>query len=642
MKLKKFDLDQHFVFKTQPAGGIDTRNELYLNMGDHYMTTIHIFDIPEEFSDFWLTGITEIPGVTTTVDTVNNTKADFVDNIAEAITELTVQLDHAKNIADSDEIQNEIDPLRSLSLALRKDGEVIRQTYIRVYCYAATRDQLERKVNEVVKRIRKMSFKASVFLGEGMEEYQAMFLPAGEQRYLKNAREGIPLSGEVLGLSFAHNQTSLNDPFGSYFGYTQTGGTVYWDQFLVDKQRTYYNLFLSGDLGSGKSTQLKKIIWERAIRSDLVRIFDRSGEFRDTVHALGGKVVSLDGRDGTINLLQVYPSVTVGDSNEVDPVGSYKAHLKDLSVKYRLFNHDASGQEAQYFATQCDGLYRQLGLLGDSIGLTQKPFITERDANDYPTLSQLIDFVDQKRQNRTDDMEKKLLDHIYVTLNNLRKTYGELFDVHSTLPDYDGELVVSYDLSALADSYPEEVQDLQIYNALISSYNVCMKQGRIEKKAFDDGERSLEDIHHFLLVVDECHTLLNTNKAYVADLFVRIMSEDRKAFGAICLATQRLERMFPSGDNAQDRDTVSAINALRQIYTLCQYKIVLKHDATTIGTEKNPRILRQLLGDILSPSEFLQIPKFDKGEAMFLLGSEKLHMHFQVTKQELAIFKGGA
>ncbi|MCP9380639.1 ATP-binding protein, partial [Lacticaseibacillus paracasei] len=138
--------------------------------------------------------------------------------------------------------------------------------------------------------------------------------------------------------------------------------------------------------------------------------------------------------------------------------------------------HDASGQEAQYFATQCDGLYRQLGLLGDSKGLTQKPFITERDANDYPTLSQLIDFVDQKRQNRTDDMEKKLLDHIYVTLNNLRKTYGELFDVHSTLPDYDGELVVSYDLSALADSYPEEVQDLQIYNALISSYNVCMKQ----------------------------------------------------------------------------------------------------------------------------------------------------------------------
>ena len=70
-----------------------------------------------------------------------------------------MQLDHAKNIADSDEIQNEIDPLRSLSLALRKDGEVIRQTYIRVYCYAATRDQLERKVNEVVKQIRKMSLR---------------------------------------------------------------------------------------------------------------------------------------------------------------------------------------------------------------------------------------------------------------------------------------------------------------------------------------------------------------------------------------------------------------------------------------------------------------------------------------------------
>ena len=54
---------------------------------------------------------------------------------------------------------------------------------------------------------------------------------------------------------------------------------------------------------------------------------------------------------------------------------------------------------------------------------------------------------------------------------------------------------------------PRRVQDLQIYNALISSYNVCRNKDGL-KEAFDDGERSLEDIHHFLLVVDECHTLL--------------------------------------------------------------------------------------------------------------------------------------
>lgn len=61
------------------------------------------------------------------------------------------------------------------------------------------------------------------------------------------------------------------------------------------------------------------------------------------------------------------------------------------------------------------------------------------------------------------------------------------------------------------------------------------------------------------------------------------MSEARKYFTGIALATQRVQRMFPNADNAQDKDTVEAANKLKEIFGLTQYKILLKQDSTSIG-----------------------------------------------------------
>ena len=62
-----------------------------------------------------------------------------------------------------------------------------------------------------------------------------MFLPLSEQRKLRNRREGMDIQAEALGLGFSHNQTFLSDETGFYYGFTQTGGVVYWDLFLNRK-----------------------------------------------------------------------------------------------------------------------------------------------------------------------------------------------------------------------------------------------------------------------------------------------------------------------------------------------------------------------------------------------------------------------
>ena len=463
-----------------------------------------------------------------------------------------------------------------------------------------------------------------------------MFLPITAQRQLRSHREGLPLSGQVMGLGFAHNQTSLADPYGSYFGYTPTGGTVYWDMFRVTQQRTYYNTFLSGDLGSGKSTSIKKMLWERAIRGDMVRVFDRSGEFADLVHRFRGTVINLDGSQGMINMFQVYPTAVDEKTADVDVTASYRAHIGNLSIKYRLVDSDADARTASVFGTLCDQYYKSNGYLDKGAAP-----ITSLASEDYPTLSDIVAYIEERRREEPDDQMAKYYNTILLTLRRLATMYGQLFDGHSSLPPLQDVQLVSYQLDTI-DQMEEGIQNLAIYNAIMDSYNNCMAVGRREKKAYDHREKSLDDVQHWLIIVDECHTILNTDKAFAADFFVKLMSEDRKMFGAIVLATQRLERMFPNGSNVSDRDMVKAVNSLNQIYSLCQYKVLLKHDISTIQTAKNPGILRRLFGGIMTEQDFATIPNFDKGECYLLTGPSKLHMQFQVTDDELRVFAGGA
>lgn len=145
----------------------------------------------------------------------------------------------------------------------------------------------------------------------------------------------MDIQAEALGLGFAHNQTFLDDETGFYYGVTRTGGTVYWDMFYKSPKRLYYNLFLSGDMGSGKSTVLKKLLRDNAAKGNFIRGFDKSGEFLNVVQEYGGVSIPLDGSGGILNMFQVYPLVskkTEDDSYIVDIRGSFTQHISMLGI----------------------------------------------------------------------------------------------------------------------------------------------------------------------------------------------------------------------------------------------------------------------------------------------------------------------
>ena len=122
---------------------------------------------------------------------------------------------------------------------------------------------------------------------------------------------------------------------------TRTGGNVLFDIFTKNEVRKSYNALVLGMMGSGKSTLLKKLVLDNAIVGNTIRVLDVVGEFKDLIHELGGKSISLDGTSGIINPLQVFATVIDENTNEVNNEGSYTTHLSKLTTMYKFINSNS-------------------------------------------------------------------------------------------------------------------------------------------------------------------------------------------------------------------------------------------------------------------------------------------------------------
>ncbi|MFR6671196.1 MAG: VirB4 family type IV secretion system protein [Enterococcus avium] len=639
MKQKIIDEDVQFIYDTQPQGGISFKDDFFNRFGDGYRATIHIFETPTIMTEFWLMDLTSLDNVIVMKDSRTNEGVAYKKGVSETIEELEIRRKKAKT-TQRDELEQEIDILRHLSLSMGSQGEQIKKVAFRIFCSQPTLDALEKQVNDILKSLDSNGYKATVFLGEQKEEWQSLFIPMSEQKRLRNRREGMDIQAEALGLGFAHNQTFLDDETGFYYGITRTGGTVYWDMFHKNAMRLYYNLFLAGDMGSGKSTVLKKLLRDNAAKGNVIRGFDKSGEFLDVVKEYGGVSIPLDGTGGVLNMFQVYPLVskkTEDDSYVVDVRGSFTQHISMLGILFKIRNKKASDELVSVFEDQVWDFFIDYGIWQEDESID----ITALSNEEYPTVSDFITYLDKIEPNAPEDT-KAHISSIRITMKPLTKQYKRIFDGKTSVPDLGENQIVFFDIEGVS-KLGSEVFDCQLFLALNNIMGNVTRIGKKQKDLFDRNQINWWDIIRCLIIVDECHNILNIEKAYAAKWFVTLMSEARKLFIGLALATQRVERMFPNAENAQDKDTVEAANKLKEIFGLTQYKILLKEDVTSLN------FLKSIFGNIFTETEYAMMAQFQTSKEvggsqgiMSIAGDQNIQMTFQVTDEELALFNGGA
>lgn len=624
----KYEYNPYFLSKVQPQGGINFEDNI-IKKGDGYEVVLHLYDYPSEVDEFWLNKVINIKNTIVTLDVAEETKGDTLKKLEKSLKEQESRYYDSMEYQEKIIAKDEFNKLTELQEEVLRYGEVLKVIHTRIYLADRTREVIEKKAGEILDELENMNYRGTILLNEQEYEWQSLFNNFQTQSTYENRREGKGLPSLSLGAGFPFNYTNISDPLGLYLGTTFTGGSVLFDLFHKDKKRKSYNAILTGTTGAGKSTALKKIIDINYKLGNVIRIIDKSGEFRELVLRRGGKIVSLDGSSGMINPLHIYPTVIDEVSNTIIDEQCYTVHMSKLSMLYSSLSKNKDMDIDEF-----DRLIRNFYI---SYGIDIHK-CTQYKAEAYPIMEELLEFTRKElysnveneivRENLTAGRVNRL-ESIILTLEKLVYTYGKLFNGHSSIDDLSNEQIISYEVGTL-EHYESQIFMTQIFSVLTSIWGQATQHGKKEKMEYEDNGKNIEDVVKFLIILDEAHNYINANNLEGIRYIVKIIREDRKYFGSILLANQSIKDYVPQDSQSE------AVEELKKLFELTQYKFIMQQDSNALEA------IKKIFQGKLTDSEIEMIPNLEEGECILsIMGMKNISMQIEITEEERRIFKGG-
>lgn len=625
----RIQINPKLFVSVQPKGGISFKDEKFIKTGSGYEACITIDDYPAGYDDFWLTYIINKPNIIAEIDISNEDMNKIRQNINKSIKEHNSRYIESKNATDSADSVQRVRELNDLYAEIT-DGEVVKKIVIYLFVSGSTLQEVDDTVAKTIIDLEGMGYKASVHLNESKYDWLSMYRPYTKQLEEKNHKEGQAMTSRALAGGDPFHFTSLSDKYGSFYGETETGGTVLLDWFARSSARMSYNGIAIGSMGAGKSTTLKKILEDRGMRGDYIRCFDVANEYENLVTTLGGKVISLDGTNGILNALEI---LKTSESEE----NCFATHLSKLSTVYRLISPNSDSFEVMAFEKLIRKFYEYWGLLSSDENVPVQ--VTGFAPEQYPTWSDFLEYVTvviEKAKATKDYIQDEVAktniqryDNVKLVISGLVENYGNIFDGYTTIEDMLHTQIVCFNIKELKNM-KTEVFDAQIFLAQSLWWDNCVRIGSEQKRLYEAGQLAMEDITHFLGIIDEAHTMVNANKTVTLDQLIVFCREARKYFGGLIFASQSIRDFVPEGSAATNVDKI------KTLFELTQYKFIMRQDSNSIDT------LNNVFANQLTPSELTSIPRLNTGECILAIaGDRNVRFDVYLTQAERELFRGG-
>jgi hypothetical protein len=627
---QKKGYNPYFVAQIQPQGGVSFKENLVRN-GDGYSTCIHIYEYPTNVNDFWLEPIMNMPNAITTLDVVSDERKQVVEAINKNMSEQNARHVNAKENIDRMDAQEQYLDMKELYHQVT-NGEVIKRIHLRVYIAEKTIPDLEKRLKEVIHHLETHNFRGSIFLNEQEYEWESLVTHFDIQKKYPNKRKGKEIPALALAGGFPFHFTHLDDPYGTYQGTTRTGGSVIFDLYHKDQQRKSYNAVLMGLMGAGKSTFLKKVTTDNAIKGYKIRGFDIVGEFESLVRELGGKQIALDGSEGQINPLQVFKT-------HEHEINSFTQHLSKLTVFYRFIAPEAKDDELKEYEKLLRKLYIQKQLWNDEKGASNH--LTGRLPEAYPTFSEFLHLIrkelyadEETREHHPNlgEYRKRRLELIELNIENLVEAYAHLFDGISTIEDFNDEQVVFFSIRHLS-KLKDEIAQAQLFNVMSLLWDGMLQNGEPQLAAYTKGTLAFEDAIRYLIVIDEAHHIVNTKRGneHALDFLTEFSREARKYFAGLIYASHLISDFVPDGSEQ------TAIEKIKKLFDLTQYKFIMQQDDNNLDT------IQRVFKTGITDSELAEIPKLPIGDVLLCIKSVKnILFHIEIDEEEKVLYGGGA
>ncbi len=603
-------------------------DEKYIKKGDGYESCIFVYEYPSEVNEFWLYKLLSMKGVIASLDVVASKRNQDIQDINKSLLEQKMRYVYEKDHTEKVDAEEILNSLEKLYRDVSQNGEVIKYIRFRIFVYAKTVLELESRIRDIIEDLEGLGLKGTVLLNECEFEWKSIFLDYKSQ-WSNDKRDGNGLSCETLGAGYPFHHIKLQDPLGTFYGSTDTGGNVLLDLFYKDAIRKHYNSVVLGLMGAGKSSLLKKLLVDNASRGNLVRGFDITGEFKDLIFALGGKYISLDGTDGVINPLEIFKT-------SEDEYICFSQHISKVSTFYQFLSNDLIDEDKDQFEILLRQLYFEKGLVPE---YSRK--VTGLPPKKYPIFSDFLKLLQSKLYKDMEDMEngkisesisrsKVLrLERIELKIRNLIDNYGYLFNKHSSISNILDEKVLFFSIRSLT-SLKKEIFNAELFSALSLLWDDLLKKGFRQKNLYETSSLEWNDVERYMIIIDEASKIINTNNLLAIEYISNFAREARKYFGSLIFSMHSIRDCISDGSSNE------SLNMIKTLFELTQYKFILQQDSNTLD------VLRNVFKHQLSNNELHIIPQLRQGQCILSIsGGNNIRFDISLSEKEKTLFKGG-
>lgn len=630
-----YDLD--FLAQVQPQGNMQVHSR-YIEMGDGYLTVLRIYRYPAQgLGRFYGVPITNNPNTMSVVSVGTEDQDAIQKKIDTAAGEQYSRISGKNKVFDNLSASGKYKDLVNLLNRMSREHEVVKQLYIRVFVYAATLDELEKRCRKIIHDNH--MFRFGRYASEQLDDFQSIFVPTMREKSMINKPAGTPIDAENLTGFYPFNHIKLDDPKGSYYGYTQTRGEVMFDPFQRDDIRTRSFFFVTGNAGMGKSTLLKKMNDDVFSRGAFIRNFDVSSEYTSQTKDQSGVVISLDKPEYLINPFEIFPT-EIDDDGTSNEIGSFDRQIDKLKNMFKFFNPQATPDDTTMLDKWLNKFYEKQNIWVANAAKVQPDIkVTNlylpREA--YPTLEDFVLFANEQKRTATSDIRRRPTNIDEISMNRITSTFqslltnkGTMFNGITRFPDLSNEQVVTFNLRGL-QAQGQNVFNAQVYQVLTLLSGEITKNGLSQRHLLQTGDITEDDAKWYYLNLDEVENLITPHFSFGVEYLASLMEQMRKNNCAITMAAPTIKDLIMNvnSDNPY-------IIAVQKIFSLFQINFFFQ-----ISNDDLPR-LKVALGQSTSMAELQGLTTLRRGECLMNInGDRNIRFFVDITNEEKRRYGGG-
>lgn len=634
LKLQQHGYDLPMIARTQPIGNVHAFSR-YLAEGDGYIACLRIYRYPAHgLTDFWGVPLVDTDHTMTVIDTGTEDRRQIMKQLSRSATEKKIQVSGKAKELDNVTAGSAYWDQMNLMKQLATEHEVMKRVYWRIFVYAKTKEELEKRVNKII--ADNSNFVIATYVDEQLSEFKSIWIPTmAEQEALPNKPVGTPISAQSLAGSYPFNHVKLEDPHGFYYGYTRTNGQVEFDPFQRDNRRTRSFFFVTGNPGMGKSTLLKKMNDDVFSRGAVIRNFDVSGEYADQTQDQGGVVIDLTSHQAMINPFEVFATV-VDSKGEVDQIGCFAQHITKLKNFFAFLNPKATADDMTVLDSWLHAFYRKVGLwVKNPRQVKHLAAIVGRSHDAYPSLSEWVQFANQQARTmqnsgHINSITMQSINRITSTFTNLLQSKGDMLDGVTTFPNLQNEQVVTFNVEKLKAEGPG-IFNAQVYSVLTLISADIIKNGQAQRRLLKEGRLNPDLIKWYWLNIDEAQNIITPHFSFGVEFLTSLMEQMRKNFCAVTMAAPTIKDLIKNGDSQSEY-----VQNVQKMFSMFQIRFFFQ-----ISDDDLPR-LATALGGSTTEDELRSLTKLEKTECLMNInGDRNIQFKVDITPEEERRYGGG-